>query len=220
MLNYTEVFHEGANSHRYPPALSSRIKVSPFKGRRKGEKEIQVPDQHSCTHGSCVGPRLRGRARTALLTNEGGQSRSSSRTTWTSEQLREHPALWDPSDISLGVSASRLLSLDWETRRQKGTRLSLAQDRRHAQCTPPSAALAIPGPRRVSSFSKGRGCSGRFTTLSSVVLKMSKIENDPRKAGASITRRGRTRNARHKRAQKYPPNAPDQSNPSTHSHWH
>lgn len=93
MLNYTEVFHEGANSHRYPPALSSRIKVSPFKGRRKGEKEIQVPDQHSCTHGSCVGPRLRGRARTALLTNEGGQSRSSSRTTWTSEQLREHPAL-------------------------------------------------------------------------------------------------------------------------------
>lgn len=44
MLNYTEVFHEGASSHRYPPALSSRIKVSPFKGegREKRRSRFQT----------------------------------------------------------------------------------------------------------------------------------------------------------------------------------
>lgn len=41
----------------------------------------------------------------------------------------------------------------------------------------------------------------------------------PQKARASITQRGRTRNARHTRAQKWLINARDQINPSIHSHW-
>lgn len=92
MLNYTEVFHEGASSHRYPPALPSRIKVSPFKGRRKGAKEIQVPDPQ-------LHPRLLRLAKAerqrqdGAAHRKGGRSSSSSRTTWTSEQLRKHPAL-------------------------------------------------------------------------------------------------------------------------------
>lgn len=47
MLSYAEVFYEGARSYCYPPARSSRIKVSPFKETRKRGKADQVTDATS-----------------------------------------------------------------------------------------------------------------------------------------------------------------------------
>lgn len=97
MLNYTEVFHEGASSHRYPPALPSRIKVSPFKGRR--EQRTSGFRTHS-TQGPAFGQGREAESEDGLLTLKVVTDHVDIRTT------QNTPALWAPSTISLGVSAS------------------------------------------------------------------------------------------------------------------
>lgn len=105
-------------AHCYPPASSSRTKVSPLRERegKKGDPGFRLAQLYSCfLH---LAKAESGRVRMVLLMNGVVRSSNSSRTTWKAGQgqLRNTPALLR--------ALSHLTSLDYE-RRQNRIRISL-----------------------------------------------------------------------------------------------